>query len=87
MVQKIQSPAVFSAKKAIQKAYEIHQFMQDKIAGQQIQSIKNTQLAQQKKEEQIKFKEKKMVEEKKLAQQKAKEKEQEITNSLISSAY
>lgn len=81
-MEKIMSPAVFSAKQGIKKALTMKSFMNEKIAAGQIQSQLNAQLRQQRLEDDIKKAEQKISDERKIAQKVAKENKEKTTNDL-----
>ena len=85
MTDKIQSPAVFSAKQAFKKSLEMKSFMNEKIAGGQLQSQKNMEIQQAKLEAQLKAQEDKNSKEQKLAQKAEKANKEKVTESLTKS--
>jgi hypothetical protein len=83
-MEKILAPAVFSAKQGIKRALEMKSFMNETIAGGQIQFQNNQILRQQRQEERLKMQEKKTNDERKIAQKQSKEKKEKSTNDLTS---
>lgn len=81
-MNKIQAPAVFSAKQATRKALEMKSFMNEKIASGQIQSKINSEMRAKMAEEQAKMREERMSREQKLAQRTAKENKEKATSSI-----
>ena len=78
---------VFTAKAALEEVNKIKKFLEEKVIGQQMQSIKNQELSRIKSEEQEKMKETKLKDERKLADKRAKEEKEKQTDDLIKSAY
>ena len=79
---KILAPAVHSAKIATKKALEMKSFMNEKIAGGQIQFQNNQILRQQREEQRLKLQEEKKNEERKIATKIAKEQKEKETSKL-----
>ena len=83
MANKTMAPAVFSAKAATKKALEIKSFMEERIAGGQLQAQRVAELRQQKAEEQKQLHKERMAKEEKTMKQMEKEKKDKETESLI----
>lgn len=82
MSKKIQSPAVFSAREATKKALEMKSFMEEKMAGGQLQAQKNAESRKIKLEEQKKQRDEKTSKEEKASKKVAKENKEKATSDL-----
>lgn len=82
-MEKLQAPAVHSAKIALKEAIKMKSFMHEKVAAGQIQAQINQQLRQQKAEEAAKAKEDKIKDERKITEKVFKDNKEKATDSLI----
>jgi len=82
ITNKLQAPAVFSAKLAVKKALEMKSFYEEKMAGAQLQGQKNDMLRQQRLEEDKQSKADKISREEKVATKVAKDNKDKATSGL-----